>query len=243
MNIYQSIAKIMQEAGAITKGRKNDQQGYKFRGIDDVYNEFNPHLAANGVFFCPNVLEMKREERQTKQGGQLIYTVLTVQYDVFASDGTSVKIVTIGEAMDSGDKSANKAMSAALKYAMFQLFCIPTEDEKDTEAQTHDVAPKSPSVLNPSNVPTQAKAVVQQFNGQKSCEMCGKEFTPDPKYPYSKTCSYKCSMDKKNGVTSSMPVKDPVQHVADQFGGKVVEVLSNPDHVGANDIKLSDIPF
>lgn len=237
----------MQEAGAITKGRKNDQQGYKFRGIDDVYNEFNPHLADNGVFFCPNVLEMKREERTTKQGSQLIYTVLTVQYDVFASDGTSVRLVTIGEAMDSGDKSANKAMSAALKYAMFQLFCIPTEDEKDTESQTHEVAPKSPSVLNPSNVPTQAKAPNAPTNTSavviRRCEMCGKEFTPDAKYPNSKTCGWKCATDKKNGVAPSVPVKDPVQYVADQFGGRVVEALSNPDTVPTQEISLDQIPF
>ena len=226
----------MQEAGAITKGRKNDQQGYKFRGIDDVYNEFNPHLADNGVFFCPNVLEMKREERTTKQGSQLIYTVLTVQYDVFASDGTSVRLVTIGEAMDSGDKSANKAMSAALKYAMFQLFCIPTEDEKDTEAQTHEVAPKSPSVLNPSNVPTQAKAPSAPFiTPTGMCKKCGAPET------ISKTTG-KVYCSKKCWLAPAPPVKDTAQQVADQFGGRVVDVMSNPDGKQA-DVRLEDVPF
>ena len=50
--------------------------------------------------------------------------------------------------MDSGDKSCNKAMSAAQKYAFLQVFCIPTEDPpsepKDTEGQTHEVSPLSP---------------------------------------------------------------------------------------------------
>jgi hypothetical protein len=45
----------------------------------------------------------------------------------------------IGEAMDSGDKSSNKAMSAAYKYAAFQAFCIPTEGDNDADATTHDV--------------------------------------------------------------------------------------------------------
>jgi len=31
-----------------------------------------------------------------------------------------------GEGMDSSDKATNKANSAAYKYAMFELFCIPT---------------------------------------------------------------------------------------------------------------------
>ena len=45
--------------------------------------------------------------------------------------------------MDSGDKSSNKAMSAAQKYAFLQVFCIPTEEPKDTENDTHDVKHKT----------------------------------------------------------------------------------------------------
>lgn len=44
--------------------------------------------------------------------------------------------------MDSGDKSLNKALSAAYKYACFQLFCIPTESEShdshDSEEDTYE---------------------------------------------------------------------------------------------------------
>ena len=36
--------------------------------------------------------------------------------------------------MDTGDKASNKALSIGLKYAMLQVFCIPTEDEKDPDA-------------------------------------------------------------------------------------------------------------
>jgi hypothetical protein len=51
--------------------------------------------------------------------------------------------VVEGEAMDSGDKSCNKAMSAAQKYVFFQVFCIATEDgDKDTESHTHTPVPK-----------------------------------------------------------------------------------------------------
>lgn len=41
--------------------------------------------------------------------------------------------------MDSGDKSLNKALSAAYKYACFQLFSIPTEEMKDSEEDTYMV--------------------------------------------------------------------------------------------------------
>ena len=40
--------------------------------------------------------------------------------------------------MDSGDKATNKAMAIAMKYALFQVFCIPTDEMKDPDAETPD---------------------------------------------------------------------------------------------------------
>ena len=37
----------------------------------------------------------------------------------------------MGEAMDRGDKSINKAFSAAYKYLCLQVFCVPLEGESD----------------------------------------------------------------------------------------------------------------
>ena len=62
---------------------------------------------------------------------------------VAAEDGSKHTIRTFGEAMDSGDKATNKAMSAAYKYAAMQAFSIPTEGDNDTENHTHEVMPKS----------------------------------------------------------------------------------------------------
>ena len=82
-------------------------------------------------------------ERETKNGGVLFYTVVTVEFDIVsAEDGSSHTICTVGEAMDSGDKSTNKSQSAAYKYAAMMAFCIPIEGDNDTENQTHEVAPK-----------------------------------------------------------------------------------------------------
>jgi hypothetical protein len=57
-------------------------------------------------------------------------------------DGSSIEVVTVGEAMDSGDKSCNKAMSTAQKYAIFQVFAIPTEELKDSDDDSPDPLPK-----------------------------------------------------------------------------------------------------
>jgi hypothetical protein len=141
MKIYQAISAIMAEVPSIGKNRKNTQQGYTFRGIDDMYNALNDILAKHKVFATSEVLHHEREERQTKSGSTLIYSILTVKFNFYTDDGSNVSMTMIGEGMDSGDKASNKAMSTAYKYAMMQLFCIPTDDAKDTENESHDVLP------------------------------------------------------------------------------------------------------
>lgn len=136
MNIYETITKILEEAPAISKGKTNTTQGYKFRGIDDVMNTFNPLFAKYHLFIAPEVLEQIREERQTAKGSNLIYSICKIKYRFYAEDGTFIETTTIGEGMDSGDKATNKAMAIAMKYAMFQVFCIPTEEMKDPDAET-----------------------------------------------------------------------------------------------------------
>lgn len=125
----------------ITKSRQNQQQRYNFRGIDDVYNVVSPLLAKHGLCILPRVLSHHCVERQTKNGSPLFYTTLDVEFDfVCAADGSSHTVRTVGEAMDSADKSSNKAMSAAYKYAVMQAFAIPTEGDNDADGTTHDVA-------------------------------------------------------------------------------------------------------
>lgn len=152
--IYKAIPKIMGQIGPIAKTRKNSQQNYSFRGIDDLYNAIQQPMQSAGVFVAPEVVSTQREERTTKSGTNLFYTILTVRFRFFAGDGSSIEVVTVGEAMDSGDKSSNKAMSAAMKYALLQVFCIPTEEDNDTENSDHETMPR-PQAKAPA---TQAKA-------------------------------------------------------------------------------------
>lgn len=142
MNIYESITKIMEEVPAIGKDKVNKQQGFKFRGIDDVMNALQPLLAKNKVFIVPEILEQTREERTTSKGGNLIYSICKIKYKFYAEDGSNIEAITIGEGMDSGDKATNKAMAIAMKYALFQVFCIPTEEMKDLDGETPDESKK-----------------------------------------------------------------------------------------------------
>ena len=141
--IYKSIIDVMKKINAIGKDRKNEQQRFNYRGIDDVMNELHGALAECGVFVVPEVLEENRSTGKSRSGGELFYTRQKIRFTFYAADGSSVSAVVIGEAMDSGDKASNKALSIGLKYAMLQVFCIPTEDEKDPDAQSPQPKPES----------------------------------------------------------------------------------------------------
>lgn len=125
----------------IAKTHKNKQgEGYMFRGIDDVYDALAAKLGKHRLVIIPRVLERSQVERATRNGGNLFYTVLDIEYDlVSALDGSKQVARVQGEAMDSGDKSTSKAMSAAYKAMAFQVFCIPI-DGKDSEEETHELA-------------------------------------------------------------------------------------------------------
>ncbi len=171
--VYAAIAAVMADMTkeGISKGSKNTQQGYAFRGIDAVYNALAPKLALHGLCILPRVVAKEASERESKNGGMLLYTRLTVEFDlVSAKDGSKHTICTVGEAMDSADKSSNKAMSAAYKYAAFMAFCIPTEGDNDADATTHEVA-ASFAPQQRSAAPTRSQT--NGHNAAPVCDVCG----------------------------------------------------------------------
>lgn len=120
-----------------------------FRGIDDVYNALAPALVKHGLIIMPRMIDRHVTERVTKNGGVLFYVVVKAEFDfISAEDGSKHTVVTFGEAMDSGDKATNKAMSIAYKYAAFQAFCIPTEETAaDPDYDIHRVQAQQKPVL------------------------------------------------------------------------------------------------
>lgn len=141
--IYTEMAAIMKEIKGIGKGQRNQQQGFNYRGIDDVYNAIQPIMAEHGVFCALHeVVGKDRQERTTQKGGILAFVTLHLCYRFYASDGSYVETQVVGEGMDSGDKASNKAMAVGHKYAILQAFCIPTEDMPDPDAEAHTLAAK-----------------------------------------------------------------------------------------------------
>lgn len=144
--IYRLIPKVMQDIGAVGKDRKNEQQGYKFRGIEDFYNAAHPALVKHGVFCCPKVTDFQSQDRLTSQGKPAIRVTMTVNHTFYAPDGSFIEVITCGEGIDSSDKATNKAMSAAMKYALIELFSVPTQDVEDSDRDSPDVGGRRPEV-------------------------------------------------------------------------------------------------
>jgi len=144
--IFKKILDIQEEIPVILKNREfKDKQGrtmYKFRGVDDLYNALHPLFRKYRVFMTPEVLESQRSERKSSSGGILFSVILKIKYELITEDGSSINAIVQGEAMDSGDKATNKAMSVAQKYALIQIFQVPTDEKKDPENNRHEIIPE-----------------------------------------------------------------------------------------------------
>jgi len=137
--IFKKIPAIMAEVPSIAKTDRKNPQGYFFRGVDDVYLALHELLAKHKVFTVPEVLSEESQMKASKAGSVAIYRILKIKYTFYAEDGSYISATVIGEGADYSDKASNKAMSVAHKYALLQVFCIPTNDPKDPEVDSPQV--------------------------------------------------------------------------------------------------------
>lgn len=170
--IQQVIAAFAENG--IAKNRKNESQGFKFRGIDDVMNRMAEQLAAANLVIAPNIISREVHERTNSRGNPLFYVTVQVNYTIYSTvDGSSIVCCVPGEAMDTGDKATNKALSIAYKYMAFQLFAIPIDEDPD--ATTHALAPKAdapkaeaPKVAAPPELISMDEAILLTELGNKA---------------------------------------------------------------------------
>jgi hypothetical protein len=144
-HVYRAINRItgaFAKAG-IPKTHTNVQDQYHYRSIDDVLNRLAPLLAKHGLCVLPRALRREAEDRVGEAESLLTSVRLLVAFDVVSCrDGSSCTAKAWGEALDAGDKGTSKAVSAAYKSAMLQLFCVPVTTE-DADASSHRLKARS----------------------------------------------------------------------------------------------------
>lgn len=145
-----AVAGILAKRG-IAKEQENKTQHYDFRGIDDVYNVLGPVLSEQKLCILPSVLSRETVEGQTKTGTTSFHTYLDIEFAVVSAEDGSVHTVRVqGEALDTSDKSVNKAIIAGYKYLVFIMFCIPVKGMVDADnASPENKTPEQPKAPPP----------------------------------------------------------------------------------------------
>lgn len=134
--IFTVLNSVMRDVMPVSKDKENQQQRYKFRGVDDAMSAMAGPMRTHGLFILPSIIEHRAERR----GEKMTHVVIKMQYHVYGPAGDCLVADVPGEASDFADKATNKAQSAALKYLLFTLFMIPVDgrsiDDGDRETLT-----------------------------------------------------------------------------------------------------------
>jgi len=131
-DIHTAITAIMAQVGYVQKERKGGL-AYSFAGEAALIAALRPWMVEQQVYaYVFAVLNKKVEHYETSKGTAMTSTTLDgVIRFVHAPSGTFIDSFATGEGADAGDKSSNKALTGAYKYALRQTFCIETGDDPD----------------------------------------------------------------------------------------------------------------
>ena len=141
--IVDALADVMSRVQAVAKSDRNTHGNYSFRGIDAVVNAVGPALRAARVVVVPAVQTVEYSVVETSRGKPANACRVTVAYS-FHHGAESLTATVAAEAWDHGDKAAPKALSVALRTALLQALCLPT-DEPDPDSATFERAERQPA--------------------------------------------------------------------------------------------------
>lgn len=154
--IFARMASVMAGCPVVSKDQKNKDQGFMFRGIDDLYSALHKLLSLHGIFTTSHIISNNRYEGKTKTGTAFIDAEITIAWRFYTVDGSYVDTETVGVGRDYADKYASKALAIAHKYALVQVFAIPTH-ESDNDPDANSIEGAATKVMQ-----QQPQAITQQ---------------------------------------------------------------------------------
>lgn len=174
------LPRITRDIGSIKKGRQaTGGIRFNFRGIDDALNAISPILTAYGCrceVYCANQ-SLERYEKPPKgdgPGGFEYHATLEMTVRFIAPDGSSSTNTTIGEGSDmtGSDKATNKAMSAAMKYAMFFGLLVPVHadaiEDPDAEGNESEMVRTARKLIRQARDPAAVERVRKRVDASKA---------------------------------------------------------------------------
>jgi len=142
IELAKAVLKVMGEVKGVEKNLNvgTGQSSYKGVSDQDVKKIIGSSMQKNGLTILPikiePVIKVERWEEVTNYGAkqkQSIFTEVKATYLLLHESGESIEIVGYGHGVDSQDKSAGKATTYALKYALLYTFLVPTGAIDDTD--------------------------------------------------------------------------------------------------------------
>lgn len=170
-NIFEAVVAAMNEVGYVRKQRTMGLN-YSYAGEAALISALRPVMVDHGIFmYVLKLDDIFQSDFETSKGSKMTRTTLKATIRFQHEDGTFIDVQSAGEGMDSGDKSMNKAMTGAYKYALRQTFCIETGDDPDKHpsqqpapAHVSQTAPRANAPEVVKNTPTPAPNVSQPTN-------------------------------------------------------------------------------
>lgn len=154
-SLIAKLALVMAGVGYLPKSGHNVNFNYDFVRESDVLDAIRTGLSAHRVMVIPFLEDTSTREMATRNGTMTI-TLADYRFTFYDGDSDQTIIVrTRGEGMDGQDKGSNKALTAALKYALLKTFLIPTGDDPDAG---HDERPAAPAPAPKRTAPPPASA-------------------------------------------------------------------------------------
>lgn len=155
--LAEALARIYADGGRYVQktGQMQGTVRYTYAKEGDFIAIIRPLMEAHGVTIRPKTMKLVSDdaiETQSQNGIRRQYrTVIRVTFELLHTSGDRLEVQTFGEGIDSGDKSYNKAMTGAMKYALRQTFCVETGDDPDyTPSHEQERAPANYSDPSPA---------------------------------------------------------------------------------------------
>jgi len=129
--IAKAICTVMSVVKNVEKTGRNDFHKYDYASEADLLRAVQPAMASAGLALFPLSVDLREEGRTSARGKAEIRSTVVTTYRLVHTSGESLDVMALGSGIDGEDKGVLKAQTAALKYALRQLFLIPTGDDPD----------------------------------------------------------------------------------------------------------------
>lgn len=132
--LTESVCAVVAERGYVQADAENKHFKYSYLSDEAVLQHVRGSMAKNGLMLVPN-----RVEHSTQNS--IITTVTT--YVLAHTSGEWMEVQIVAQGQDKADKGPYKAATGALKYALRNVFLIPTGDDPEKAREAEEKSRKA----------------------------------------------------------------------------------------------------